>query len=88
MMHVAGAMHVQNRGNDRHRVLSVDWARISKEYELQNLGFELTNAREYNLGSILQYGLAVCILFKCKIKYYMYMSQPVVLLQLYITFHV
>lgn len=73
MMHVAGAMHVQNRGNDRYRVLSVDWARISKEYELQNLGFELTNAREYNLGSILQYGLAVCILFKCKIKYYMYM---------------
>lgn len=66
MMHVAGAMHVQNRGSDRHRVLSVDWASISKEDELQNLGFELTNAREYNLGSILQYGLAVCIFLNVK----------------------
>lgn len=60
MMHIAGAMHRQSREVDRNKVLSFNWADISKAYEFIYAGYDLQNFREYDLGSVLQYGLSVC----------------------------
>lgn len=60
MMHIAGAMHRQSREVDRNKVLSFNWADISKAYEFIYAGYDLHNFREYDLGSVLQYGLSVC----------------------------
>lgn len=37
-----------------------NWADISKAYEFIYAGYDLHNFREYDLGSVLQYGLSVC----------------------------
>eukprot|EP00105_Crassostrea_gigas_P041228 XP_019925376.1 PREDICTED: zinc metalloproteinase nas-25-like [Crassostrea gigas] len=55
MMHVAGAVHEQSRSSDRYRVLNFRWAQIPKMDEPNYIGSDVSNARQYDLGSILQY---------------------------------
>lgn len=64
MMHIAGAMHEQSRGDDRHKVLSLNWTEISKTIEFNYAGHDLHDFREYDLGSVMQYSLSICCLFR------------------------
>lgn len=64
MMHIAGAMHEQSRGDDRHKVLSLNWTDISKTIEFNYAGHDLHDFREYDLGSVMQYSLSICCLFR------------------------
>lgn len=57
MLHAAGTMHEQSRAQDRNRLLSFNWAAVSSGNELNYQGYSLYNAREYDLSSVLQYGL-------------------------------
>lgn len=59
MLHAAGTMHEQSRAQDRNRLLSFNWAAVSSGNELNYQGYSLYNAREYDLSSVLQYGLTV-----------------------------
>lgn len=55
MMHVAGAVHEQSRGSDRHKAITINWANIPRDKQHTYFGFDTSNAREYNIGSILHY---------------------------------
>lgn len=55
MMHVAGAVHEQSRGSDRHKAITIDWANIPRDKQHNYFGYDTSNAREYNIGSILHY---------------------------------
>lgn len=59
MMHVVGAQHVQSRLEDRNKVISFNWDHITKYSELSYAGYDLSNAREYDLSSVLHYPLTV-----------------------------
>lgn len=55
MMHVAGAVHEQSRGRDRHKAITINWANIPRDKQHNYFGYDTSNAREYNIGSILHY---------------------------------
>eukprot|EP00105_Crassostrea_gigas_P035382 XP_019919530.1 PREDICTED: neurogenic locus notch homolog protein 1 [Crassostrea gigas] len=57
MLHAAGTMHEQSRIQDRENIISFNWAPVSSGSELNYEGYPLYNAREYDLSSVLQYGL-------------------------------
>lgn len=59
MLHAAGTMHEQSRIQDRENIISFNWAPVSSGSELNYEGYPLYNAREYDLSSVLQYGLTV-----------------------------
>lgn len=60
MLHASGAMHEQSRIADRNRLISFNWDAISSSSEFNFVGLQTTNARNYDLGSVLQYALSVC----------------------------
>lgn len=55
MMHAAGSMHEQSRLQDREFFISTIWPRTFSAINF--FGYQTTNAREYDLGSVLQYNL-------------------------------
>ncbi|XP_061167265.1 uncharacterized protein LOC133176117 [Saccostrea echinata] len=57
MLHAVGAMHEQSREADRDPIITYNWDAISSDAEFNYRGFKLTNARQYDLGSVLQYEL-------------------------------
>lgn len=59
MMHAAGSLHEQSRLQDREFFISTIWPRTSSAINF--FGYQLTNAREYDLGSVLQYNLYVSV---------------------------
>lgn len=59
MLHAAGTMHEQSRVADRDKLITYNWGPISSGWEFNYQGFVLSNARQYDLGSVLQYGLWV-----------------------------
>ena len=59
MLHAAGTMHEQSRVDDRDKLITYNWGPISSGWEFNYQGFVLSNARQYDLGSVLQYGLWV-----------------------------
>lgn len=61
MLHAAGAMHEQSREDDRDRTITLNWDSIPRQLEMNYRGYKTANAREYDLGSMLQYPLKVRI---------------------------
>lgn len=59
MMHAAGSMHEQSRLQDREFFISTIWPRTFSAINF--FGYQTTNAREYDLGSVLQYNLYVSV---------------------------
>lgn len=59
MLHITGTMHEQNRIDDRNKVISFNWPNVPIDIEYNFEGYYLNNAREYDLGSVMQYGLTV-----------------------------
>lgn len=59
MLHITGTMHEQNRIDDRNEVISFNWPNVPFDSESNFEGYYLNNAREYDLGSVMQYGLTV-----------------------------
>lgn len=59
MMHAAGSLHEQSRLQDREFFISTIWPRTSSAINF--LGYQLANAREYDLGSVLQYNIYVSV---------------------------
>ncbi|XP_052695625.1 uncharacterized protein LOC128174017 [Crassostrea angulata] len=57
MLHITGTMHEQNRIDDRNKVISFNWPNVPIDSEYNFEGYYLNNAREYDLGSVMQYGL-------------------------------
>lgn len=61
MLHAAGAMHEQSREDDRDKTITLNWDSIPRQLEMNYRGYKTANAREYDLGSVLQYPLKVRI---------------------------
>lgn len=59
MMPTAVALHQQNTEVDRNQVILFNWEVIPYALSTNYRGFKLTNDKEYDLGSILQYPSAV-----------------------------
>lgn len=59
MMHAAGSLHEQSRLQDREFFISTIWPRTSSAINF--FGYQLANAREYDLGSVLQYNIYVSV---------------------------
>lgn len=59
MLHAAGAMHEQNREDDRDKTITFNWDSVPRALERNYRGYKTANAREYDLGSVLQYPLTV-----------------------------
>ncbi|XP_034319361.2 uncharacterized protein [Magallana gigas] len=57
MLHAAGAMHEQSREDDRDKTITLNWDSIPRQLEMNYRGYKTANAREYDLGSVLQYPL-------------------------------
>lgn len=59
MLHAAGAVHQDSRENDRVPLISTNWGVIPRNAERSFRGYKTFNAREYDLGSVLQSPLTV-----------------------------
>lgn len=59
MMHAAGSLHEQSRLQDREFFISTIWPRTSSAINF--FGYQLANAREYDLGSVFQYNIYVSV---------------------------
>lgn len=59
MLHASGAMHEQSRIADRNRLISFNWDAVSASSEFNYVGVQTSKARNYDLGSVLQYALTV-----------------------------